>query len=55
MAEETFILMRTNMMEVVRKTGLRYEDLEKMYLEAKQRNQIVVLKVDEMGRVIFNE
>jgi hypothetical protein len=53
MAEETIILMHTNLGEVSRKTGIPYDDLSKRYRQAKEKNSLVILKIDREGRIIF--
>jgi hypothetical protein len=55
MAEETIILMRTNIMEVSLKTGMPYEELERRYEKAKLKNNIVILTIDNSGRLSFND
>jgi hypothetical protein len=52
---ETIILMKTNLMEVSRKTGMRYEELNRLYIEALAKNNLVILTIDDRGKVTFDE
>jgi hypothetical protein len=55
MTQETIILMCANLDLASWKTGIPYDKLYTLYRNAMEQNSLVVLKIDENGKVVFDD